>query len=135
MTHKVRTHTRRQGGRTVTVHTHTRDDTAAAATAQRKRDTFERRVVRERQEAAHPEAYASRRTPGQRKQRGRGPRTATAKRHAKTAARLWRRHKIRATAHAGAAAAVITAWAAWQTAAAGRRAWRRWRKRRTGRRR
>ena len=63
MSHSVRTHTRKVGGKTVTVRKHTADDPAAA---QRKRDAFERRVLRERQEAANPDAYPARRTPGER---------------------------------------------------------------------
>lgn len=108
MSHQVRTHTRRTGsGRQVTVRRH---DAADPAAAQRKRDGFERRVLRERQEAAHPDAYPARRTPGQRS-RKRGLKPARAKRHARKALRLWRRHKVRAVAYGALALGEITAWA------------------------
>lgn len=127
----VRTHTRRQNGKTVTVRRHHRDDEAAAAAAQRKRDTFERRVLAERQRAASPSAYAatSRRIPGERR-RKRGPKPARAKRHARKALRLWRRHKVKAVFYFGLAAGEIGAWAAWRGGAGARRAWKRFRARR-----
>lgn len=120
MGHQVRRHTRKVNGKTVTVRKHNAADPAAA---QRKRDAFERRVLRERQEAAHPDAYPARRAPGQRtRKRKRGPKPARAKRHAKKALRLWRKHKVQALLYAGLAAAEITAWAAWRAAAGVRKA-------------
>jgi hypothetical protein len=109
LSHDVRTHTRKVGGKTVTVRKHSASDPAAD---QRKRDTFERRVLRERQEAANPGAYPARRTPGERKRRKRGPGTTRARRHARKALRLWRRHKVKAVLFAALAAGEITAWAA-----------------------
>jgi hypothetical protein len=112
LSHKVRAHTRRTAsGRTVTVRQHRQEDPAAA---QRKRDAFERRVLRERQEAAHPGAYtrAPRRTAGERRRKKRGLKPARAKRHAKKALRLWRRHKVKAVLYAALALGEITAWAA-----------------------
>lgn len=125
----VRSHTRRVNGKTVTVRRHTRTDEEKAAAEQRKRDTFERRVLAERQRAASPEAYSGqqRRVPGERrKRRSRG--LTRAKRHAKKAARLWRRHKVRAAAHAGLALGNLTGWAACRAGSRARSAWRRWRK-------
>ena len=81
MSHKVRTHTRRVNGKTVTVRQHRQEDPAAA---QRKRHTFERRVQREQQQAAAtalkerqqtealyapPGTRTATRTPGERKRR------------------------------------------------------------------
>lgn len=117
MSHNVRTHTRTVKGKTVTVRKHQAADPAAE---QRKRDAFERRVLAERQRAANPGAYSStpRRTPGERKRRRkRGPKPARAKRHAKKALRLWRRHKVKAVLFAGLALGEITAWAAHRGAA------------------
>ena len=133
----VRTHTRRQNGKTVTVTRHQRDPAAAAATAQRKRDTFQRRVMAERQRAAHPEAYTKTpaRVPGEAKRRRRGPKPARAKRHARKALRLWRRHKVRALFYGGLAFGEVTAWAAWRAGARARRGWRVLRNRRNRRRR
>jgi hypothetical protein len=128
---QVRTHTRQQGGKTVTVRRHERDPEAAAATAQRKRDTFERRVLRERQQAANPSAYTktTTRTAGERR-RKRGPQPARAKRRAKKALRLWRRHKVRAVFHFAVAGGELGAWAAWRGAANTRNSIRKIRQRR-----
>lgn len=133
MSHRVRTHTRTVKGKTVTVRQHQAADPAAA---QKKRHAFERRVQRELQQAdaqqlrerqageALYETAAGRkpRSPGERKRRRRGPRPARAKRHAKKALRLWRRHKVQALLYAGLAAGEIAAWAAWRCAAGARRA-------------
>lgn len=123
MSHQVRRHTRNVGGRTVTVRKHTADDPGAE---QKKRHAFERRVQRERAQAeaqqirerqAGEALYETRpgtrrpRTPGERKRRKRGPKPARAKRHAKKALRLWRRHKVKAVLFAALAAGEITAWA------------------------
>ena len=95
MSHQVRTHTRTVKGKTVTVRQHKAADPEAA---QRKRDAFERRVLTERQRAAHPTAYATpRRAPGERRTRKKTGWTR-AKSHARKARRLWRRHKARAVA-------------------------------------
>lgn len=125
MSHEVRTHTRTVKGKTVTVRQHKAADPAAE---QRKRDAFERRVLRERQEAAHPDAYPARRAPGQRKRRTKRLKPARAKRHAKKALRLWRRHKVKAVLFAALAAGEITAWAAMAGAGKARRAVRAMRK-------
>ena len=111
MSHDVRRHTRTVNGKTVTVRRHEADDPAAA---QRQRDAFERRALTERQQAAHPEAYTktATRVPGERKRKKRGPKPARAKRHAKKAFRLWRRHKVKAVLFAGLALGEIGAWAA-----------------------
>jgi hypothetical protein len=133
---QVRTHTRQQGGKTVTVRRHDRDPEAAAATAQRKRDTFERRVLKERQQAANPGAYTTTtttRTAGERR-RKRGPQPARAKRRAKKALRLWRRHKVRAVFHFAVAAGEVGVWAAWRAGANTRNAARKLRQRRKDRR-
>lgn len=125
----VRTHTRRQGGRTVTVRRHQRDDEAAAAAAQRKRDAFERRVLAERQRAAHPAAYAPR-VPGERRGRKKNG-WQRARGHARKARRLWRRHKARAVAHGLLALGWAAGHAARRGAARARKAYRRWRKARS----
>jgi hypothetical protein len=128
LSHDVRTHTRKVGGKTVTVRKHSASDPAAE---QRKRDAFERRVVKERQEAAHPEAYPARRTPGLRtKRKKRTPGRARAKRHAKKALRLWRRHKVKAVLFAGLALGELGAWAAVTGAGKARKAFRKLRQRR-----
>ena len=132
MSHEVRTHTRRTAdGKTVTVRQHKAADPAAE---QRKRDAFERRVLKERQEAANPDAYPARRTPGLRqKRKKRDPGRARAKRHAKKAHRLWRRHKVKAAAYAALALGEITAWAAHRGAAKAVGKLRQMRKQRKGR--
>ena len=121
MSHEVRTHTRTVKGKTVTVRQHKAADPAAE---QKKRHAFERRVQRERQqadaqslkerqdgEALYPKTGTrTTRTPGERKRRKRGPKPARAKRHAKKALRLWRRHKVKAVLFAGLAAGEITAF-------------------------
>lgn len=127
MSHDVRTHTRRVNGKTVTVRRHQQDDNAA----QRKRDNFERRVLRDRQQAAHPDAYpATRRAPGERK-RQKKTGWQRAKNHAKKARRLWRRHKARAAAHGLAALGWAFGHATKRTASKARKTCRQWRKRRT----
>jgi hypothetical protein len=129
VSHDVRTHTRRVNGKTVTVRRHQQDDDAA----QRKRDNFERRVLRDRQQAAHPDAYpATRRAPGERKRRKKTG-WQRAKGHAKKARRLWRRHKARAAAHGLAALGCAAGHATRRGAAGARKTWRKWRmNRRTG---
>jgi len=127
MSHTVRTYTRTVNGRTVRVSTHSRDDDGGTISspeeeqAQRKRHQFEARVLRERQQAEAIYPARSRRTPGERRKRQRGPSPAKAKRHAKKALRLWRRHKVQAVFHAGAAAGHLGSWAAWK---GGKAAWR-----------
>ncbi len=127
MSHQVRKHTRTVNGKTVTVRNHQAADPAAA---QKKRHAFERRVQREQQQAEAaqlrerqagealytPLAGRKPRTPGERK-RKRGLRPARARRNAKKALRLWRRHKVRALMYAGMAAGEYTAWAACKGAA------------------
>lgn len=123
MSHEVRTHTRVVNGKTVTVRKHKAADPAAE---QKKRHAFERRVNRERQQAAtqalqarqqaealYPKPAGTRkpRVPGERKRRKSRLRPARAKRHAKKALRLWRRHKVRALLFAGLAAGELGAWA------------------------
>jgi len=147
MSHTVRTHTRTVNGRTVRVSTHTRDDDGGTIPspeeeqAQRKRHQFEARVLRERQQAEAIYPVRSRRTPGERRKRQRGPSPKKAKRHAKKAARLWRRHKVKAVFHAGVAAGHLGSWAAWKggkaawrgsrrAGRAAKRAWQAWRARR-----
>ena len=144
MSHKVRQHTRTVNGRTVTVRRHQAEDPAAA---QKKRHAFERRVQRERQQAAAQallerqlgEALYERqpgrkpRTPGERKRRKARLKPARARRHAKKALRLWRRHKVKAVLFAGLALGEITAWGVITGASRARRACGRWRKRKTGR--
>lgn len=124
----VRTHTRRlANGKTVTVHRHVREvDPAEAQNGlteqdQARRDRFERRVNRERQNG-DPKP----RKPRKRKKNG----WTRAKTHAKKARRLWRRHKVRATAHGLAA----LGWAAGHGVRRGvskaRKTYQKWRKRR-----
>jgi hypothetical protein len=133
LSHRVRTHTRRVNGKTVTVRQHRAEDPAAA---QRKRHAFERRVQRERQQAAAAallerqagealyEKPATRRTrvPGERKRRKARLKPARAKRHARKALRLWRRHKVKAVLFAALALGEITAWGAVAGAGRARRA-------------
>jgi len=128
LSHQVRTHTRTVNGKTVTVRQHKAADPEAA---QRKRDAFERRVLRERQQAAHPSAYtATRRTPGERRPRKKNGWTR-AKAHARKARRLWRRHKARAAAHGLAALGWAAGHATRRGAARARKTWRKWRSRRS----
>ena len=124
MSHKVRTHQRTVNGKTVTVRQHKAADPAAE---QKKRHAFEARVQRERAqeqarqlrerqagEALYEKKPGTRtpRTPGERKRRKRGPKPARAKRHARKALRLWRRHKVKAALFAALAAGELGAWAA-----------------------
>lgn len=118
--HEVRTHTRRlPSGRTVTVRQHTRADDGTTAPVdapldekdQDRRDRLERRVLLERQRQAKAQRTGkpAARVPGQRARRK--PKAVTrAKRHAKKARRLWRRHKAKAIGYAFLALAGITAY-------------------------
>jgi hypothetical protein len=129
LSHEVRTHQRTVNGKTVTVRRHKAADPAAE---QKKRHAFELRVQRERQQAETaavrerqagealyaPKAPREPRTPGERKRRRSRLKPARAKRNAKKALRLWRRHKVKAVLFAGLAAGEIGLWAV--TAAAGR---------------
>jgi hypothetical protein len=127
VSHRVRRHTRTVRGKTVTVRQHSAADPEAAA--QRKRHAFEMRVLRERQRSeALYEPRGQARVPGEKKRR-RGPRAARAKKHAKKALRLWRRHKVKAVFYAGLAAGEIGACGAWRCASMARRAVRRLRAR------
>lgn len=131
MSHQVRTHTRTANGKTVTVRQHKAADPEAA---QRKRDAFERRVLAERQRAAHPSAYtAAPRAPGERRARKKNGWTR-AKSHARKARRLWRRHKARAAAHGLAAAGWAAGHATRRGAAKARKTYRKWRANRRSRR-
>jgi hypothetical protein len=136
VSHEVRTHVRTVNGKKVTVRQHSRDDDGGAPaeqyseSEQRKRHASERRVLAERQRGEA--RYETGRRPAggrrSRKKRGprmagakkRGPRMAGAKKRLKKAARLWRRHKVRATMHAGLALGELGAWAVWRGSA---RAW------------
>jgi hypothetical protein len=116
-------------GKTVTVRQHkAADPDEQAAKDQRKRDAFERRVLTERQRAAHPDAYGNttRRTPGERRPRKKNGWTR-AKSHARKARRLWRRHKARAAAHGVAAVGWAAGHATRRGAARARKTWRQWR--------
>ena len=141
MSHKVRTHTRRVNGKTVTVRQHRQEDPAAT---QRKRHAFERRVQREQQQAAatalkdrqQSEAiYApgatrtATRTPGERKRRKKNG-WQRAKGHARKARRLWRRHKARAAAHGLAALGWAAGHATRRGISKARKTYQQWRKRR-----
>lgn len=141
MSHKVRTHTRTVKGRTVTVRQHSAADPAAE---QKKRHAFEARVQRERQaeqtrqlrdrqagEALYQKpGTRTPRTPGERKRRKPGPKPARAKRHAKKALRLWRRHKVKAALFAGLALGEITAFGVMTGAGKARRMVKKMRQRR-----
>ena len=140
MSHQVRTHTRTVNGKTVTVRQHKAADPEAA---QRKRDAFERRVLRERQQAEtaqlrerqqpgrlHRDRHRGTRTPGERRARKKTGWTR-AKSHARKARRLWRRHKARAAAHGLAALGWAAGHATRRGAAKARKAYRQWRKRRS----
>ena len=143
MAHKVRAHTRRVNGKTVTVRQHRQEDPEAA---QRKRHNFERRVQRERAQADAqalrdrqqaeavytPSGTRTARTPGERKRRKKNG-WQRAKGHAKKARRLWRRHKVRATAHGLAALGWAAGHATRRGAAKARKTYRQWRKRRKNR--
>jgi len=128
--HDVRTHTRRlPSGRTVTVRRHARRQDGPAGSPlpekdQDRRDRFEQRALRERQaqrKAARTGKQPAR-TPGARKARSRGPKPARARRHARKARRLWRRHKVRAVLYGAAALGEVTAWLAWRGSARTRKA-------------
>lgn len=136
MSHQVRTHTRTVHGKTVTVRQHKAADPEAA---QRKRDAFERRVLRERQQAetaqlrerqqaqgTYTGRAATARTPGERRSRKKTGWTR-AKSHAKKARRLWRRHKARAAAHGVAAVGWAAGHATRRGAARARKTYRQWR--------
>jgi ribonuclease HI len=124
-------------GKTVTVRQHKAADPEAA---QKKRDAFERRVLRERQQAEtaqlreRQQAQATYTTPGTRTARTPGERRARkktgwtrAKSHAKKARRLWRRHKARAAAHGVAAVGWAVGHATRRGAARARKTYRQWR--------
>jgi hypothetical protein len=122
LSHEVRTHQRTVKGKTVTVRQHKAADPAAE---QKKRHAFEARVQRERAQAEAQrlrerqaaEALYERkpgtrkpRVPGERKRRKSRLKPARAKRNARKALRLWRKHKVKAVLFAGLAAGEITAW-------------------------
>jgi hypothetical protein len=122
LSHEVRTHQRTVNGRIVTVRQH---DAADPAAEQKKRHAFEARVQRERAQAeaqqlrerqAGEALYEKKpgtrtpRTPGERKRRKGRLKPARAKRNARKALRLWRKHKVKAVLFAGLAAGEITAW-------------------------
>lgn len=123
MSHEVRTHQRTVNGKTVTVRRHKAADPAAE---QRKRHALERRAqrdlataqaqalrTRQESEALYPKPVGTRkqRVPGERKRRKARLKPARAKRNAKKALRLWRRHKVKALLFAGLAAGELGAWA------------------------
>lgn len=142
MSHEVRTHQRTVNGKTVTVRRHKAADPAAE---QKKRHAFERRVSRERQQAAtqalltrqegealyqKPERGTRRpRVPGERKPRKSRLRSRAA-RHRKKALRLYRRHKVKALMFAALAAGEMAAWAVARGAAGARKALGKFRQRR-----
>ena len=143
MSHQVRTHTRKAGGKTVTVRRHNAADPEAAA---RKRAAFERRVLRERQQAQTAQLRQRQQAEGTapattgRPARAAGERRARkktgwtrAKSHAKKARRLWRRHKVRAAAHGLAALGWAAGYATRRGAAKARKTYRKWRAKRRGR--
>jgi hypothetical protein len=93
----VKTHTRKlPSGRTVPVHGHTRDDGGGMTEQQQdRRDRFGQRVQRER-----TRGLGSATTPGEKRRRKPGAKQMRkAKRHARKAMRLWRRHKVKAVAY------------------------------------
>ena len=141
MAHKVRTHTRRVNGKTVTVRQHRQEDPEAA---QKKRHAFERRVQRERAQAtavalrerqqgeavyAPAGTRTATRVPGERKRRKKND-WQRAKGHARKARRLWRRHKTKAVLHGLAALGWATGHATRRGASKARKTWQKWRKRR-----
>lgn len=144
MSHQVRTHTRTVNGKTVTVRQHKADDPEAA---ERKRAAFERRVLRERQQAQTVQlrerqqaqgtypgtGTRTARTPGERRGKKKNGWTR-AKSHAKKARRLWRRHKARAVAHGLLALGWAGGHATRRGAAKARKTWRQWRANRRTRR-
>jgi hypothetical protein len=122
LSHEVRTHKRTVNGKAVTVRQHKAADPAAE---QKQRHAFETRVQRERQaeqtrllrerqagEALYEKKPGTRkpRVPGERKRRRSRVKPARAKRNARKALRLWRKHKVKAVLFAGLAAGEITAW-------------------------
>jgi hypothetical protein len=124
----VRTHVRTVNGKKVTVRQHSRDDDGGAPaeqyseSEQRKRHAFERRVLAERQRG-EARYETGRRPAGERRSRKkRGPRPAGAKKRLKKAARLWRKHKVRAVMYAGLALGELGAWAVWRASARPRKA-------------
>jgi hypothetical protein len=121
VSHNVRAHTRTVKGRTVTVHSHARDDDAAV---QKKRHAFERRVLSERQQTEALYGTGTRRTPGER-QRKKKNGWARAKAHGRKARRLYRRHKVRAAGHAAMALGWAAAYGARKAYRAARARWRR----------
>ena len=142
MSHQVRTHQRTVNGKTVTVRQHKAADPAAE---QQKRHAFELRVERERAqeqarllrerqagEALYEKKPGTRtpKTPGERKRRKSRLKPARAKRHARKALRLWRKHKVKAVMFAGLAAGEITAWGVITCASKARGAVRKMRQRR-----
>jgi len=92
----VKQHTRVRNGRRETVRRHGREDPNRD---QRKRDMFERRVLRQRQEQDHPDAYPNRRTPGEKRRRPKKTHGKRARHHFAQAWKHRRRHKGRAARH------------------------------------
>lgn len=92
----VKAHTRVVNGRRQTVRRHSREDPNRD---QRKRDRLERRVLRERQEQASPDAYPDRGTPGERRRRKKPSHGRRAKQHFGKAWKNRGRHRGRAAGH------------------------------------
>lgn len=136
MSHQVREHTRRVNGKTVTVRRHTQADQPTNASGrteseQRKRDTFERRVQRERQDMQRASDFGTpmKYPPGEVKPRKRKSKAVQrAKKHWKTATRQWRKHKVRAVAHGMLAAGNLAGAGAAKAYRGGRSAVRKYRK-------
>lgn len=129
MSHKVRDHTRRVNGKTVTVRQHQRDSDGMSEQDHNRRDAFERRVLREQQALGRGQPLPGGQQPGEKRRRKKNG-WSRAKGHAKKARRLWRRHKVRATAHGLAALGWAAGHATRRGASKARKTWQQWRKRR-----
>ncbi len=141
MSHNVRRHQRTVNGRSVTVRQHRADDPAAI---QKKQHALQRKAQRDlaaaqaqqlraRQdtEALYPKTAPGTRkprVPGERKRRKARLKPARARRNARKALRLWRRHKVKAVLFAALAAGELGAWAVAATAGKARGAVRKMRK-------
>lgn len=101
MSRKVRTHTRRVKGKTVTVHQHARQ--------------------------GDPQEPA----PQPRKRKKRKNSWQRAETHGRKARRLWRRHKVRAAGHGLAALGWAAGHGARRGISKARKTWQQWRKRRS----
>jgi hypothetical protein len=113
---QVRPYTRTdpRTGRKVSIGASTRNSEGRTEAEQAKRDRFEQRVLRERHATQRAADFGTKpaSVPGERKRKAKGPKPAGAKRRARKAVKLYRKHKIRAAGHALGALGELAGWAA-----------------------